>query len=90
MHKEKTDVLIEKMLLSSHNIQLASLFADYDKEDDLIFTFFSFLISRCIIRYAHGYQKYGIFEFSNPGRKIMKNKNQRMAFVEEFVNFYES
>ena len=88
MSVEKIDALINAML-ESRNIQPRQLFDGGDRKDDLTLTFYSFLISRCIIRYAHGYDNYGIFEFSKPGRKTMENKIRRRAFVEEFLKFYE-
>ena len=90
MSVERINTLIDKML-SKENVQCRAFFYDYDKDKyDLEFTFFSFLISRCILRYANEYQEYGIFKFSNPGREIMKDKNKRTAFVEEFLNFYNT
>ena len=88
MSVEKIDALINAML-ESGNIQPRQLFNGGDRKDDLTLTFYSFLISRCIIRYTHSRDNYGIFEFSKPGRKTMENKIRRRAFIEEFLKFYE-
>ena len=88
MSVEKIDALINAML-ESENIQPRQLFNDGECKDDLTLTFYSFLISRCIIRYTHSGDNYGMFEFSKPGRKTMENKIRRKAFIEEFLKFYE-
>ena len=89
MSNERLDALVDEMLNLQNPVQPHLLFREYKRrEHDLESTFFGFLISRCILRYAIEYDSYGIFKFSKPGREIMEDKNKRAAFVETFLQFY--
>lgn len=87
-----SDILntLVKEWLQQRNLQHQTLFRNINSENeiDLKTTFFQFLISRCIIRYAVNPDSYGIYKFSEPGKKIMEDENKRLAFISEFLVFY--
>ena len=79
--------------LEKTSLQPAALFQYLKEEDegtDFVITFFQYLISKSIIRYAQNYGDYGIYKFSVPGREIMSDKIKRMVFIEKFVHFYNA
>lgn len=78
-------------LLAENSVQIRAL-SDYDigGQEDMLCCFTGFLVSKCLLRHAPSYRENGIFVFSKPGRSILENSAKRTAFVEEFMNFYES
>ena len=79
--------------LEENSLQPAALFQYLKEEEentDFVITFFQYLISKSIIRYAQNYVNYGIYKFSAPGREIMSDKMKRTVFIEEFVRFYDA
>lgn len=79
------------LLLAERSVQFPAL-RNYNlgNQEDMLCCFVGFLVSKCLLRYAPSYGEYGIFVFSMPGRSILENNARRAAFVEEFMNFYES
>ena len=90
MKKENLNDFID-MILEQNSVQPYAIFSnnDYGDQEDMMCSFFSFLVSKCIIRYAPRYINYGVYLFSNPGRQIMKNKSKRENFIEDFLKFYD-
>ena len=80
------------MILEQNSVLPYSIFFDndYGDDEDMVCSFFSFLVSRCIIRYAPRYINHGVYVFSNPGRIIMKDKKKRNSFLKDFMEFYDS
>ena len=79
------------MLLDGNSVDPYAIFSnnDYGDQEDMMCSFFSFLVSKCIIRYAPRYTGSDVYLFSNPGRAIMNDKIKRTAFIEEFEKFYD-
>lgn len=82
------DELID-YLLAEDNVQFPALRnLGFGDQEDMLLCFTGFLVSKCLLRHCPNQREYGIFVFSNPGRHILENDVRRMAFVEEFMNFY--
>ena len=91
-NKEKLNDFLDE-ILAYQKVQPSLFFQDkrkYGDQEDMMCSFLSFLISRCILRYAPRCMTEGApYIFSNPGRIIVQDKIKRTAFIEEFLNFYE-
>ena len=91
MENKDLSVFVDEILDDRNGVQPDSIFGDEKPDEDLKCTFISFLISRCIIRYAPRYPSgSNIYKFSKPGRDIMKDNAKRIAFIEEFIRFYNT
>ena len=91
MENKDLSVFVDELLNDRNGVHPDSIFASDEPNEDLKCTFISFLISRCIIRYAPGYTSGSIvYKFSKPGRDIMKDNIKRIAFIEEFMRFYNA
>lgn len=77
-------------LLTKGNFELGSLAYNLGDQEDLLLCFVGFLVSKCLLRQAANHRPYGVVVFSKPGRNILENSAKRKAFVDEFMNFYES
>lgn len=85
---EKINNFIEGLLTESQISYICLENGGY-RDDDLICTFYSFLIVRTIIRIAPGYAGSDVYYFSKPGRSIMENKIIRNEFIVGFLQFYD-
>ena len=91
MENKDLSVFVDEILDDRNGVQPDSIFGDEKPDEDLKCTFISFLISRCIIRCAPRYpSESNIYKFSKPGRDIMKDNVKRIAFIEEFMRFYNT
>ena len=91
MENKDLSVFVDKILDDHNGVQIDTMFNHEEPNEDLKCTFISFLISKCIIRYAPGYSSgSNIYKFSKPGRDIMKDNAKRIAFIEEFMKFYNT
>lgn len=77
-------------LLAKDCFEIGSPSYNLGDQEDILLCFVGFLVSKCLVRSAPNYRDYGMVVFSKPGRSILKNSAKRMAFVEEFMNFYNS
>ena len=90
MDSEILSGFIDDILDDDNGVQLDASFDANDPHEDLKCTFFSFLISRCILRYAPGYASGSEYKFSKPGRAIMGNNAKRIEFIDGFLTFYSA
>ena len=87
MSKGKINKLIDDMLQKEHHFGIDSFCR---RDDDLKATCFSFLVSKCILRLSITTSNNSVYVFSKPGREIMEDDSKRLAFVEEFLKFYDN
>lgn len=77
------------MLLTEKSFDPEDIFKnEYKDNEDLMCSFFTFLVSKCIIRYAPKMDRSGVYTFSKPGRVIIENDKKRTKFIKEFIKFY--
>ncbi len=89
MNTETLDNFID-VILEKNSVQPYAIFSDKNYgNEDMVCSFFSFLVSKCILRCAPRYIDNGVYVFSNPGRIIMQDKAKRTSFIEEFMKFYD-
>ncbi len=89
MDKDSVFNFIDK-ILKKDSIQPLDLFwGKYEgDEEDLLCTFFTYLMSNCVIRYDSKSMEYGMYKFSKPGKEILENKQKRDIFVLNFLRLY--
>ena len=91
MENKDLSIFVDELLNGRNGVHPDSIFAYEEPNEDLKCTFIGFLISKCIIRYAPRYISGSIvYKFSKPGRDIMKDNIKRIAFIEEFMRFYNA
>ncbi len=86
---------VEKFLIDLNEkdfIQPNNLFNSrkykFEDEEDLLCTFFSYLQSKCLIRFSPNPLVSNNFKLSKVGKEIIEDKDKRIVFVEEFLKFY--
>ena len=77
-------------ILDVRYVQPFSIFHAETTHEDLKCTFFSYLVSQCILRYAPRQTGNGVYKFSKPGRAIMENNAKRIEFIDGFLTFYSA
>ena len=77
-------------ILDGHTVQPFSIFYTKAPHEDLKCTFFSYLVSQCILRYAPKQIGDSVYKFSKPGRAIMENNAKRIEFIDGFLTFYSA
>ena len=85
MSKEKLDNFID-MILDQNSVQPHTIFFKWLWRSERHDVQFSFLVSRCIIRYAPKYTDDGAYLFSNPGHAIIKDKTKGTDLWKSFSN----
>lgn len=91
MEAKDLSAFVDEILDDHNGVQFDSIFYNEKPNEDLKCTFMSFLVSKCILRYAPRYTGgSNIYKFSKPGRDIMENNIKRMVFIEEFMKFYNT
>ena len=72
-------------------IDMFALFSNnnnFGNNEDKLITFIDYMLANCIIRHATGYKSGTVYQFSKPGRKILKDKIRRDEFIQKFIKFY--
>lgn len=75
-------------LFDTNQISIQFLESSGYRDNDLICTFFSFLISKCFLRLATGYMSSDIYVITKPAKSILSNEISRDIFINEFLKFY--
>lgn len=74
-------------LFDTNQISLQFLENNGYKDNDLICTFFSYLISKCFLRLETGYMTNNVYVLTKPAKSILKNEISRDVFINEFSKF---
>lgn len=79
---------VDELLDSSQMSVSATLDSKGYRDNDLICTFFSYLIGKSILRLAPGYSSENVYYFSKPGKSQMSDEIKRDNIIGEFLKFY--
>lgn len=74
-------------LFDTNQISIQFLENSGYRDNDLICTFFSYLISKCFLRLATGYMTTDVYVLTKPAKSILKNEISRDVFINEFLKF---